>query len=156
MRALASRAVPPHGAPRPARHYTSAVTVPGATPPALGVRHVALRFADLEAAERFFVEVLGYAVEWRPDPGNVYLVSHQDSVALHRADASAASPQRLLDHVGLLVPCAGDVDRWAEWLDARGARVLARPRTHRDGARSLYLEGPEGLVVQILHHPAIG
>jgi catechol 2,3-dioxygenase-like lactoylglutathione lyase family enzyme len=136
------------------------VSLPAETPPVLGTRHVALRFVDLEAAERFFVELLGYSVEWRPDPANVYLVRRQDSVALHRtaprAPAASAQPEGLLDHVGLLVPSAADVDRWAAWLDERGARLLARPRTHRDGARSLYLAGPEGLVVQILHHPAIG
>lgn len=135
------------------------MTAPAQTPPVLGTRHVALRFVDLEAAERFFVELLGYSVEWRPDPDDVYLVRRQDSVALHRAGAAAAATpaaEGLLDHVGLLVPSAEDVDRWAAWLDGRGARVLARPRTHRDGARSLYLAGPEGLVVQILHHPAIG
>ena len=120
-------------------------------PPALGLRHVALRVGDLAAAERFFVDLLGYRVEWRPDPGNVYLVRDHDNVALHRAEASTGPG--LLDHVGILVARAEDVDAWAAHLEARGAALLARPRTHRDGARSLYLAGPEGLVVQILHHP---
>ncbi len=122
-------------------------------PPALGVRHVALRVRDLEAAERFFVELLGYRVEWRPDADDVYLVRHGDNVALHRA-AGAIGPG-MLDHVGLLVGRAEDVDAWASWLEARGATLAARPRTHRDGARSLYLAGPEGLVVQLLHHPGM-
>jgi catechol 2,3-dioxygenase-like lactoylglutathione lyase family enzyme len=125
--------------------------MPAAPPPALGLRHVALAVADLAAAERFFVDVLGYRVEWRPDPDNVYLVCHQDNVALHRAEAPR--PRGLLEHVGLLVTRADDVDAWAGWLRERGARLLAEPRTHRDGARSLYVQGPEGLVVQILHHP---
>ncbi len=119
--------------------------------PALGLRHVALRFADLEAAERFFVEVLGYRVEWRPGPDDVYLRRTGDNVALHRA--AGPFPPGLLDHVGILVARAEDVDRWARHLEAHGQRLLARPRTHRDGARSLYLQGPEGLVVQIIHHP---
>ena len=127
---------------------------PGGVPPALGVRHVALRFYDLERAERFFVEQLGYRVEWRPDPDNVYLARHQDSVALHRVPAVLGPG--VLDHIGLVVPSPDDVDRWAAWLDERGLKLLARPRTHRDGARSLYVEGPEGLVVQIIHHPPIG
>lgn len=113
---------------------------------------MALRFADVEAAERFFVEVLGYQVEWRPDPDDVYLRRSGDNVALHRTAAPPAA-NGALDHVGILVGSAGDVDRWAEHLEALGQRLLAPPRTHRDGARSLYLQGPEGLVVQILHHP---
>ena len=122
-------------------------------PPALGLRHVALRVNDLEAAERFFVDLLGYRVEWRPDADDVYLVSRGDNVALHRVGASPGPGA--LDHVGLLVAAAEDVDRWAEHLERRGATLRARPRTHRDGARSLYVDGPEGLVVQIIHHPPI-
>ena len=120
-------------------------------PPTLGLRHVALRVHDLAAAERFFTEALGYRVEWRPDPANVYLIRAHDNVALHRVEAPAE--RGLLDHLGLLVERAEDVDAWAAWLDARSVRVLHRPRTHRDGARSLYAEGPEGIVVQIIHHP---
>jgi catechol 2,3-dioxygenase-like lactoylglutathione lyase family enzyme len=121
-------------------------------PPALGLRHVALRVRDLDAVERFFVGLLGYRVEWRPDPDDVYLARAGDSVALHRAEAA---PGGMLDHLGLAVERADDVDRWAEYLEARGVALRARPRTHRDGARSLYVEGPEGLVVQIIHHPPI-
>jgi catechol 2,3-dioxygenase-like lactoylglutathione lyase family enzyme len=106
---------------------------------------------DLGAAEDFFVRVLGYEVAWRPDPENVYLRRDRDDVALHRV-ADAAGPG-LLDHLGIFVARAEDVDAWERWLDAAGAEIAARPRTHRDGARSLYVKGPEGIVVQVLHHP---
>ncbi len=120
-------------------------------PPSLGLRHVALRVRDLAAVEEFFVRALGYEVEWRPDPENVYLRRDGDNVALHRV-RDAVGPG-LLDHLGILVGRAEDVDAWERHLDAAGAAVVARPRTHRDGARSLYVKGPEGIVVQILHHP---
>ena len=123
-------------------------------PPALGLRHVALKFEDMTAAERFFVDVLGYRVEWRPDADNVYLIRKGDNVALHRVET--AQPAGQLDHVGILVARAEDVDAWATHLDALSVPMTARPKTHRDGARSLYLKGPEGLVVQIIHHaPAL-
>jgi catechol 2,3-dioxygenase-like lactoylglutathione lyase family enzyme len=129
------------------------------SPPSLGLRHAALRVRDLAAAEAFFVGALGYRVEWRPDPDNVYLIRDHDNVALHRVgpgDGTRAAPEpseALLDHLGLLVARAEDVDAWERHLDAVGARIVARPRTHRDGARSLYVAGPEGIVVQIIHHP---
>jgi catechol 2,3-dioxygenase-like lactoylglutathione lyase family enzyme len=117
----------------------------------LGLRHAALRVRDLAAVEDFFVRVLGYEVEWRPDQENVYLRRDQDDVALHRV-ADAGGPG-LLDHLGIFVARAEDVDAWERWLDSTGAEIVARPRTHRDGARSLYVKGPEGIVVQVLHHP---
>ena len=40
---------------------------------------------DLEAMKRFYVDLLGFAVEWEPDADNVYLSSGIDNLALHRA-----------------------------------------------------------------------
>ena len=120
-------------------------------PPSLGLRHAALRVRDLAAAEAFFTGLLGYRVAWRPDPENVYLVRDGDNLALHRAAAGPDGGPGLLDHLGLLVPRAEDVDAWERHLEAAGARLRARSRTHRDGSRSLYVEGPEGIVVQVIH-----
>src|SRR5207247_11404264 len=96
-----------------------------------------------------------------------------DNLALHRsAEASrsgdhAESPRedersaRLqpsespLDHLGLIVRTADDVDRWAAFLESRGVTLDAKPRTHRDGARSCYFSDPDGNKVQIIHHPPI-
>ena len=124
-----------------------------------GLRHLALNARDLDAMKRFYVDVLGFAVEWEPDPDNVYLTSGRDNLALHRAAAAADSaegrPKQALDHLGVIVSRAEDVDRWAEFLDEKGVTVLARPKTHRDGARSCYIKDPDGNTVQIIHHPPI-
>lgn len=119
-----------------------------------GLRHLALNARNLEAMKQFYTDVLGFAVEWEPDPDNVYLSSGVDNLALHRAAdlPRGASP---LDHLGLIVRSAGDVDRWAAFLESRGVTVDAKPRTHRDGARSCYFRDPDGNVVQIIHHPPI-
>ena len=53
-------------------------------PPQAGLRHVALNVADLGRMERFYRDVMGYEVEWRPDAENVYLCSGNDNLALHR------------------------------------------------------------------------
>ena len=60
-------------------------------PPRVGIRHVALWVADLAAAERFWVDVMGYDVEWRPDDDNVYLSTGPDNLALHRAAPAGGS-----------------------------------------------------------------
>lgn len=126
---------------------------PGTT---AGLRHVALYVAHLEDCERFYGELLGMAVEWRPDPDNVYLTSGNDNLALHRAKPgfSPVGDQRL-DHIGFIVANAADVDAWHGFLSSQGVRIMAAPRTHRDGARSFYCADPDGNVVQIIHHPPI-
>jgi len=121
-----------------------------------GLRHLALNVRDLTAMKQFYVDLLGFAVEWEPDADNVYLSSGVDNLALHRSDAPAPAAARgALDHLGLIVRDASDVDRWAEFLEGRGVTIDARPRTHRDGARSCYFKDPDGNVVQIIHHPPI-
>src|SRR5205809_5216663 len=101
-----------------------------------GLRHLALNVRDLVAMKRFYVELLGFAVEWEPDPDNIYLSSGIDNLALHRtrppvsasADSHGAGPadggpRSPLDHLGLIVRSADDVDRWAAFLDSRGVNL---------------------------------
>lgn len=135
---------------------------PGAT---AGLRHVALRVRDLEACEHFYVDLLGMAIEWRPDANNVYLSSGNDNLALHRVSAGveagaedgrqyAESGQRL-DHIGFIIDEMDAVDEWYRFLTAAGVEVAAAPKTHRDGARSFYIKDPDGNVVQLIYHPPI-
>jgi len=127
-------------------------------PPHLGLRHLALnvrRMADMKA---FYVDVLGFQVEWEPDPENVYLTSGRDNLALHEVaggQAPVAAGQGALDHLGLIVASAELVDEWAAFLESRGVALDARPKTHRDGARSCYFRDPDDNRVQIIHHPPI-
>jgi catechol-2,3-dioxygenase len=122
-------------------------------PAMLGIRHVALTIRDLGAAEKFWVAVMGYEVEWRPDADNVYLRGARDNLALHRGDVSpAGSEGGQLYHIGIAVPTANDVDAWATHLTAHGVSLKTQPKTHRDGSRSLYFYGPENLLIQMIHH----
>jgi catechol 2,3-dioxygenase-like lactoylglutathione lyase family enzyme len=123
------------------------------SPPLLGIRHVALFTQDLEAAERFWVDVMGYTIEWRPDPDNLYLTAGRDNLALHRATKPAGADR--LDHIGLAVPRPEDVDAWAAHLARHGVTLAAAVKQHRDGSRSLYFRDPGGILVQIIHHTPI-
>jgi catechol 2,3-dioxygenase-like lactoylglutathione lyase family enzyme len=127
-----------------------------------GLRHLALNVRQMEAMTRFYVDVLGFSVEWEPDADNIYLSSGIDNLALHRSvdhKGTGVGPRSSdscpLDHLGLIVGNAGDVDRWATFLESRGVTLDARPRTHRDGARSCYFSDPDGNKIQIIHHPPI-
>jgi len=137
-----------------------------------GIRHVALRCSEIETMERFYCDVLGYRVEWRPSPHELYLTHGQDNLALHgpRTPPSGASPavgdstpsgaspavgDSRLDHVGLLMDRPEDVDAWAAYLQEKGVKLDTAPRTHRDGARSFYLRDPEGNRLQFLYHPPL-
>jgi len=121
------------------------------------MRHVALFVRDLEACEKFYVDLLGMTVEWRPDADNVYLTSGNDNLALHRManDAPASSVFQKLDHIGFILDTPELVDNWFEYLQANKVRMRTAPRTHRDGARSFYCYDPDSTTVQMIYHPPI-
>jgi len=127
-------------------------------PSHLGLRHLALNVRDLASMKAFYVNLLGFEVEWEPDPDNVYLTSGRDNLALHRAGAStgpAPAADGALDHLGLIVASAELVDAWAAFLEEHQVTLDMRPKTHRDGARSCYFRDPDGNRVQLIHHPPI-
>ena|SRR5439155_26038734 len=126
-------------------------------PPATrGIRHLALLCADIEKMERFYCDVLGYVVEWRPSAAELYLTRGEDNLALHAMkEPRPEARETRLDHVGLLMSRPDDVDAWAVYLREKGLKLDTEPRTHRDGARSFYARDPEGNRLQFLYHPPI-
>jgi catechol 2,3-dioxygenase-like lactoylglutathione lyase family enzyme len=120
--------------------------------PLLGLRHLALKVKDAQASKAFYCGCFAMSVVWEPDPDNVYLSSGTDNLALHREDAGGPGA---LDHLGFIVDTKAEVDRLAEALRARGVRIAAEPRDHRDGSRSFYCLDPDGLRIQVLYEPTL-
>ena len=125
----------------------------GLPPSTLGIRHIALFTEDLARAEAFYCGLLGYQVEWRPDADNLYLTMNgHDNLALHRKDSGLKGPESRLDHFGIVLRKAEDVDAWHEHLKSYAVKA---PKTHRDGARSFYVKDPDGNGLQFIYHPPI-
>ena len=124
-------------------------------PPATaGMHHVALYVEDMAACEKFYTDLLGMDVEWRPDDENVYLSSGSDNVALHHTDKNIDGRQKL-DHIGFIMRKPEDVDTWYNFLKLHGVPMRTEPKTHRDGARSFYCEDPARTIVQMIYHPPL-
>ena len=125
-------------------------------PPRLaGLHHVALNAMNYEATRTFYIELLGFAIEWEPDADNVYLTTGADNLAIHRAANATTNDNPILDHIGVLVSSIEDVDQWYQHLNAHAVPIVKQPRTHRDGARSFYCRDPAGTLVQIIFHPPL-
>ena len=119
----------------------------------LGLRHLALNVVDVETSCTFYVDLLGFQVEWKPDPDNVYLTTGQDNLALHKASGDVSGGA--LDHLGFVVSEIDEVDTWRDRIREYGASIVKEVRTHRDGARSFYFSDPDGNVIQLMSHPPL-
>ncbi|MEJ2315456.1 MAG: VOC family protein [Gammaproteobacteria bacterium] len=122
-----------------------------------GMRHVALFVRDLNACEKFYTRLLGFEVEYRPDPQNVYLTTGSDNLALHQAATSHQRDEaaQRLDHIGIFLRSSDDVDLWYSFLVEMKVPVRAQPKTNEDGTRSFHCYDPDGTVIQLMYHPPV-
>jgi catechol 2,3-dioxygenase-like lactoylglutathione lyase family enzyme len=122
--------------------------------PHSGLHHVALFLKNFESCEKFYVDLLGMKVVWRPDENNLYLSSGNDNFALHRAP-SHFTPDKYqhLDHIGFFLTTRDDVDEWYEYLKSENVTIKAPPKDHRDNTRSFYCADPDGNTVQMIYYP---
>jgi catechol 2,3-dioxygenase-like lactoylglutathione lyase family enzyme len=119
-----------------------------------GLRHLALRVADVARAKEFYMRVFGMRVVWQPDPNAAYLSSGCDNLALHRGDPGDQSHQAL-DHLGFIVGTIAEVEAAHTWAQANALNIAKPLAHHRDGAVSFYIRDPDENVIQILFEPTI-
>ena len=115
--------------------------------PIWGVRHIAFRVRDIEAARRWYEDVLGVEVE-DEFPGQALFVRfgpyyHHD-LAIFQADRDADLPSDNavgLAHIALLVDSLEGVRQWYHHLKARGVDVRS---SDHGVTRSIYFTDPDG------------
>jgi catechol 2,3-dioxygenase-like lactoylglutathione lyase family enzyme len=125
-----------------------------------GLWHLALKVTDLNRSQTFYESLFGMRVVWHPDPGNVYLSSGQDNLALHQISLAERGDYKqgigqYLDHLGFIVDSSDTVDRLFREAEQAQAAIVKRPTRHRDGSYSFYVADPDGNTVQVLYEPNV-
>ena len=122
--------------------------------------HLSLRVSDLDASEKFYIEILGMRPVWRSEGEIAFLECGNDDLALIQipkeevqAFRQRAQSSQSLHHFGFRIRSKDRVDQLAEEMRARGIVIDDGPRDHRDGSRSFYFRDPDGNHVQILWDP---
>jgi nicotinamidase-related amidase/catechol 2,3-dioxygenase-like lactoylglutathione lyase family enzyme len=112
-------------------------------PRALGLGHLLLQFADLEAAERFYLDLLGLTVRKRETfrDGRPLIVTHE-GLGLTSGRPTGPGP---VEHVAFRVR---GIRELAERARAAGVRVLRGPVESPYGL-SLYLADPDGNQIEL-------
>ncbi|MGH7932934.1 MAG: VOC family protein [Candidatus Binataceae bacterium] len=119
-----------------------------------GLRHLALRVADVERAKAFYLRVFGMKPVWEPDPDNAYLSGGCDNLALHRG-ASGDRAAQALDHLGFIMATIGEVEAGYRWAVENQVDIVHPLRHHRDGSVSFHIRDPDDNVIQVLYEPSI-
>lgn len=119
-----------------------------------GLRHLALRVADVDRACEFYRRVFGMKVVWQPDPDNAYLSSGCDNLALHRGTVGSPEEQAL-DHLGFIVGTIADAEAGYRWALENQIEIVHPLKRHRDGSVSFYIRDPDANVAQVLYEPSI-
>jgi len=127
------------------------------------VAHVTLNVTDLDRAEKFYREMLGFRVSGRREGVIVWLNMGQyrdgdnlafHNVGLYRVPAGAPEDYRKragMNHAAFRLRTAEELDRAAEFLRSKGVKVLKGPLTHSEDAdRYLYLEDPDGNIIELV------
>jgi len=122
--------------------------------------HLSLRVSDLDASQKFYIEILGMRPVWRSEGEIAFLECGNDDLALIQipkeevqAFCRRAQSSQSLHHFGFRVRSKDGVDQLAEEVKTRGIVIDDGPRGHRDGSRSFYFRDPDGNHVQILWDP---
>lgn len=152
-----------------------------ASPPSrlLGIQHVAIKVHDIEAAIRFYTEVLGMRVSERHEPGvlrpggpgmaflsfgrhhhDLNLVFYPEERGISPLDNSREVAAVGLHHLAVQVRTKVEFDAWLEHLRARGAKFVHGPLVHSSihpegdrrtpgENRSVYFCDPSGNAIEI-------
>jgi len=123
------------------------------------LEHVNLTVSDLDAATKFYGELLGLKVRWRREPDApetpaVHLGDDRSYLALFQADPSKA--RRLgepeysrvgFNHVGFVID---DLDAKVAWLARRG--IEAEIQDEYEPGRRAYFIDPDGFEVELVEY----
>ena len=129
----------------------------------VGLAHVNLNVTDLQEAERFYVEVLGFQVSGKYEGTIVWLnlgqyregIPHYfHDLALYQVPQVAAPDRRRragMNHLALRLARPQDVDAAADALRRHGITILKGPLTHKeDQDRYVHFEDPFGNMIELV------
>ncbi len=112
------------------------------------LNHVALHVRDLEAASRFYGEVLGLPALPRPAfgfGGAWFALGNQELHLIE--DANSSSPRSRRFHFALRVD---DLDEAKRELEQKGVAGIGGPAPRPDGIFQIFFEDPEGNLIEMM------
>ena len=116
-----------------------------------GINHITLRVNEIERAEAFYGELLGFKLERKMGRSMaVYRVGREDTIVLVEAETSynPGSKDYRVDHFGFTVSDPAIVDEMAAIMRENEVTILSGPSNRKNG-RFLFISDPDGNMIEI-------
>lgn len=115
-----------------------------------GINHITIRVNDIERAEEFYGDILGFELLRKMGQSMaVYKVGDEDTLVLVEAETSydPSSRDYRVDHFGFYLESEEEVDEMAKYFREHEVTILSGPANRKRG-RFLFISDPDGNMIE--------
>lgn len=117
-----------------------------------GLNHITLRVNNIEKAEEFYSEILGFEIEKKMGRSMTVYRIGEDSLVLVEAETEyePTSKDYRVDHFGFFAESPEEIDHLAEIFREKEVTILSGPANRKNG-RFIFISDPDGNMIEIFH-----
>lgn len=118
-----------------------------------GINHITIRVNDINKAEEFYGDVLGFELLRKMGQSMaVYKVGDEDTLVLVEAETSydPSSRDYRVDHFGFYLESEEKVDEMAAYFREKEVTVLSGPANRKRG-RFVFVSDPDGNMIEFFY-----
>ncbi len=118
-----------------------------------GINHITIRVNDIEHAEEFYGDILGFELVRKMGQSMaVYRVGEEDTLVLVEAETSydPSSRDYRVDHFGFYLESEEKVDEMAEYFREKEVSILSGPANRKRG-RFVFISDPDGNMIEFFY-----
>ncbi|WP_234571747.1 VOC family protein [Rhodohalobacter sp. 614A] len=118
-----------------------------------GINHITIRVNEIERAEEFYGEVLGFELVRKMGQSMaVYKIGEEDTLVIVEAETSYDPNSRdfRVDHFGFYLNSEDEVDEMATYLREKEVTILSGPANRKKG-RFVFASDPDGNLIEFFY-----
>jgi catechol 2,3-dioxygenase-like lactoylglutathione lyase family enzyme len=117
-----------------------------------GINHITLRVNDINAAEHFYGEILGFRLEKKMGRSMAVYKVGSDTIVLVEAETAydRSSKDYRVDHYGFTVTSPEKIDELAAYFREHEITILSGPANRKTG-RFVFISDPDGNMIEFMY-----